>query len=132
MKKSILILAMFCFALVSNAQTTSISFPMGNASVPTLTTSDTTFTVTNSLSFLDYGTITANQKCDLEIGKGTKQGSSVYLKATASGGARSFIFTQSSIVPAAYDTITITSGKVGTIHLMYTGTTLKYVNKFEY
>lgn len=107
-------------------------WPMGAASVPTLTTADTTYTMRNTLSFLDYGSITANQKVDVEKGTGLKQGSMLYIKATASGGARSIILSESSIVPAAYDTISITSGKVGTILLMYTGTTLKYVNKFEY
>lgn len=125
--------AMLAFIGSTNLQAQNIAvWPMGAASVPTLTTADTTYTMRNTLSYLSYGSLSADQKVDIEKGAGLKQGSSIYLVGAATASGVQFILSESSITPAAYDTIAIDSGKTTIIHLMYTGTSLKYLNKFEY
>ena len=131
MKKFIFIcLCAILMACTTNLTAQSIiAWPMGTATYSTYTATDTTLTVKNTLTFLNYGALSGVHKLTLSAGSGLKIGSFLYIKGVSSGteGVR-----LPALVPAAYDTILVTNNKTGTILLMWNGTQFDYVNKFEY
>lgn len=122
------VLFVACSCGDANAQ---IAWPGGSATVQTLTSADTSVTVRNNLSFINYGTLTAAQTVRLTNVRGLRAGAQLYISSTnaQSGGVA---LNMPTLVISTGDTLTLDSGVTTIVGLFWDGSQYQILQKSTY
>lgn len=108
-----------------------IAWPGGSATVSALTSADTSVTVRNNLSYLSYGTLTADQTMRLTNARGLRAGAQLYISSTnaQSGGVD---LRMPTLVISTGDTLTLDSGVTTIVGLLWDGSQYRILQKSTY
>lgn len=132
MKKLVFALLFFLGAMLApNDSQAQVAWPGGSATISALESTDTSYTVRNNLTFVDYDTLTADQTFRLTNARGLRAGASIYVRSynAVSGGVD--LKMPVLVVPDG-DTLTLDSAKFTVVGLFWDGSNYRILQKSTY